>query len=286
MTRLSFPDRHLDALCAILEREAKQEILPRFLHTGVAQREKTSSFDIVTEADEAMERAVTRALTEAFPDAFVLGEEACAGNPALLATMDQHPFMFVLDPLDGTRNFASGLPLFWVMVAVVLKGRTVAAVIHDPVTQTTARALAGEGAWLLRPGVRTQRLRVAPPRPVAAMDCIVGTMFLPQPLRDEVNGRLSRLGAHTWYRCAAHEYRLAASGTSDALVYNKLMPWDHAAGVLLHQEAGGYSAFLDGEPYRPTRHAGGLICAPDRASWQALKDALFSQAAPGGTPTR
>lgn len=271
-----FTQAHLDQLCNILEREAKEELLPRFLHTGVAQREKTSSFDIVTEADEAMELAVTRALKDAFPDAFVLGEEACANDPALLETMDQHPFMLVLDPLDGTKNFASGLPLFGVMVAVVVNGRTVAAVIHDPITQTTARALAGEGAWLLRPGVDAQRLQVAPPRPVAAMDCIVGTMFLPQPLRDKVNGRLSRLGAHTWYRCAAHEYRLAASGTVDALVYNKLMPWDHAAGVLLYQEAGGYSAFLDGEDYRPTRHAGGLICAPDAESWQAVKDALFS----------
>jgi fructose-1,6-bisphosphatase/inositol monophosphatase family enzyme len=55
------------------------------------------------------------------------------------------------------------------------------------------------------------------------------------------------------------------------------MPWDHAAGVLLHQEAGGYSAHFDGTPYRPTATAGGLLCAPDRACFLALREALFTE---------
>ena len=78
------------------------------------------------------------------------------------------------------------------------------------------------------------------------MDAIVGTNFLPEPLRTTVNRNLSLLHMTSWLRCAAHEYRMAAAGHTDLLFYNKLMPWDHAAGWLLHQEAGGYSAHFDG----------------------------------------
>ena len=78
------------------------------------------------------------------------------------------------------------------------------------------------------------------------------------------------------YRCAAHEYRLVAGGHTDFSVYGRMYPWDHAPGVLLHREAGGYAARFDGSAYDATDIRGGLICASDRASWQALSDALMA----------
>jgi fructose-1,6-bisphosphatase/inositol monophosphatase family enzyme len=90
--------------------------------------------------------------------------------------------------------------------------------------------------------------------------------------------RLAQLAGTLNFRCAAHEYRLAATGGLHALFYNKLMPWDHAAGVLIHAEAGGYSAQFDGSAYSPRKHAGGLICAPDPAGWQALREGLLGSA--------
>ena len=77
------------------------------------------------------------------------------------------------------------------------------------------------------------------------------------------------------FRCAAHEYRLAATGGLHALLYNRLMPWDHSAGVLIHDEAGGFSAQFNGTSYSPRKHAGGLVCAPDRDGWQALREGLL-----------
>jgi fructose-1,6-bisphosphatase/inositol monophosphatase family enzyme len=68
---------------------------------------------------------------------------------------------------------------------------------------------------------------------------------------------------------------MAAGGHCHFLFFNRLMPWDHAPGWLLHREAGGFSACFDGTDYAPARTDGGLICTPDRASWQALRDALF-----------
>jgi fructose-1,6-bisphosphatase/inositol monophosphatase family enzyme len=107
------------------------------------------------------------------------------------------------------------------------------------------------------------------------MEAIAGTQYLPEPLRTRVLTRLPRLGSATWLRCSAHEYRMAASGFCHVLFYNRLMPWDHAAGWLLHQEAGGYSARFDGSPYTTMETTGGLICAPDRATWKAVRDGLI-----------
>jgi fructose-1,6-bisphosphatase/inositol monophosphatase family enzyme len=99
--------------------------------------------------------------------------------------------------------------------------------------------------------------------------------FLPEPERGRVKTRLDRVAGSFSYRCAAHEYRLIAGGHCHYLLYGKLMPWDHAPGWLLHREAGGYSARFDGSEYGVTTLAGGLICAPDRASWEALCAALL-----------
>jgi fructose-1,6-bisphosphatase/inositol monophosphatase family enzyme len=112
--------------------------------------------------------------------------------------------------------------------------------------------------------------------PVNQMDEIVGINFLPEPLRTTVAGNLSKFGASAWLRCSAHEYRMAASGRCHLLFYNKLMPWDHAAGWLLHREAGGYSAHFDGSPYKPVNLSGGLLCAPDQESWNAARQAILT----------
>ena len=118
-------------------------------------------------------------------------------------------------------------------------------------------------------------LSVAPSAPVSEMEGVLGTNYLPEPLRSIVNRNRSRLASSTWLRCAAHEYRMAAAGHCHLLFYNRLMPWDHAAGWLLHKEAGGYSAHFDGTAYHPTHFSGGLICAPDEASWHLARAALL-----------
>lgn len=272
----SFVPDDLSALAALLAGVAAEEIMPRFGRLqGDQILQKTSAFDVVTEADEAAERAIASHLRARFPGADVVGEEAVGRDPALLSLLGSSDLAFVVDPLDGTKNFASGLPLFGVMVAVVARGEVVAGVIHDPVGRTSACALRDHGAWLWAPDGQRTRLRVATPLPVSQMHGIVSTNFVPEPLRTEVNARLSRLASTNWFRCAAHEYRLAAAGHCDVLFYNKLMPWDHAAGWLLHREAGGHSAHFDGSPYAPTHTTGGLLCAPDRASWTAVREALL-----------
>lgn len=272
---------HADALNIgnILAEVGHREIMPRFRRVReIEVRTKTSAFDVVTEADELAEQAISAALLRAFPDALIVGEEGTARDATALDRIGTADLAFIIDPIDGTRNFTSGLPLFGTMVAATIRGEIVFGAIHDPVCNDTAFAMRGEGAWLELPDGSRYDLKVAAPAPVSQMDAIVGVNFLPEPLRTTVAGNLSKLGMTAWLRCAAHEYRMAASGHCHLLFYNKLMPWDHAAGWLLHREAGGYSAHFDGSPYRPVNLTGGLLCAPDEASWHVAQQVILTRA--------
>jgi fructose-1,6-bisphosphatase/inositol monophosphatase family enzyme len=273
---MTLTQQDVSRMADILAEAARVEIMPRFKALSDGEvRLKTSVFDPVTEADEAAEHAISAQLRASYPGALIVGEEATAADPSLLHRLGDAPLAFVVDPIDGTRNFIAGLPLFGVMAAAIVHGEIVAGVIHDPVCQDTVHALKGQGAWLSREGRLPKRLHVAAPAPLDRMEGIVGTHFLPEPLRTTVLNNLPRLGSATWLRCAAHEYRMAASGFCHVLFFNRLMPWDHAPGWLLHQEAGGCSAHFDGKPYKPKHTVGGLICAPDRVSWEAVRDALI-----------
>jgi fructose-1,6-bisphosphatase/inositol monophosphatase family enzyme len=273
--------RSLASEVAILLRTAAlAEIMPRFRRLAPdAVRAKPGPLDLVTEADEAAERAIATGLQRLFPGCVVVGEEGTAADPSLLDKLAGAECAIVVDPVDGTANFAAGVPLFGCMAALFLEGEAVAGWIHDPLGDDTAIALRGEGAWIEdAEGHSHGNLAVAAPVPVSAMVGAVSWGWMQEPLRSRVPSRLPRLAASLNYRCAAHEYRLAAGGHAHLLVYNKLMPWDHAAGWLIHAEAGGHSAQFDGKPYDPARHrSGGLLCAPDRASWEDARAALLGE---------
>lgn len=273
---MTFTHQDVARITEILAEAARSAIMPRFKALADSDvRMKASDFDPVSAADEAAERLIAARLRDSFPDALIIGEEAASADPSLLDRLGDAPLAFVVDPIDGTRNFIAGLPLFGVMAAAIVQGEIIAGVIHDPVCQDTVSALIGEGAWLVREGRPARRLHVAPPVELSRMEAIVGTHFLPEPMRSTVLANLPRLGSATWLRCAAHEYRMAAAGYCHVLFFNRLMPWDHAPGWLLHQEAGGYSAHFDATQYKPVHSVGGLICAPDRASWERVRDGLL-----------
>lgn len=265
-------------VAALLRDATKAEILPRFRRLAAGDvRTKSSPLDLVTEADEAAERMIEAALRARFPGCVVVGEEATAADASLLSRLKGADLAFVVDPVDGTANFAAGVPLFGCMAAAFVRGEVVGGWIHDPLGDDTAVALRGEGAWFEdAEGHHFADLRVAAPVPLGRMVGAVSWNWLPEPLKSTVAGRLPRLAATLNFRCAAHEYRLVASGHAHLLFYNKLMPWDHAPGWLLHREAGGYSARFDGSAYLASEHVtGGLICAPNKACWQEARDALL-----------
>ncbi|WP_427023371.1 inositol monophosphatase family protein [Aureimonas ureilytica] len=262
----------IDQLATLLRDAAKTEILPRFRRLGSDDiREKTSAVDLVTEADEAAERFIKRGCAELMPNALFVGEEGVAADPALLGRIKDADLAIIVDPIDGTANFAAGAPMFGVMAAVVSKGETVAGLIYDPLGDDWMIAEKGAGAHLVRTDGERVRLHAAAPAPIEEMIGVASSSMLPKAERRALLTRLAETRILANYRTAAHEYRLAASGALHFQFYVKLMPWDHLAGSLLMEEAGGYVRKWDGGLYRPSDIEGGLLTAPDAESWQALR---------------
>jgi fructose-1,6-bisphosphatase/inositol monophosphatase family enzyme len=271
---MTFDD--LAPVIALMREVAKTVILPHFKHLrGDEIRTKSGPLDPVTVADEAAEKALTAGLRALFPEADVLGEESVSADFSKLGRLKQGGKVWIIDPIDGTANFASELPLFGVMLALVENDSVRAGLIYDPFGDDTAVALAGQGAWMVAADGSRRRLQVAAPVPVAEMTGSVSWRYLPEPLRGHVLGRLDRLAGVTDFRCAAHQYRMMVSGHCHMQLFRRLYPWDHAAGFLLHQEAGGFARRFDGSAYVPSEIEGGLLLAPDAASWEALAEVLL-----------
>lgn len=246
-------------VAAIIREAAESEILPRFQTLGREQIREKKPGQLVTDADLAAERVLTQRLTALLPAA-VVGEEGVHLDHSLLTALERPGPVWVIDPIDGTANFAAGKPRFAVIVALVVDGRTVMGWIHDPLPNRTVFAAVGEGAWQ-----GTQRLRVAEEGPLEAM---AGSVKRSPAVAKRV-AKAMRLGS------AAHDYLDLVCGGLDFAHFNRLMPWDHAAGVLIHGEAGGHAALFDRTSYRPVYVArGDLLMAPGPASWNALRNLL------------
>jgi fructose-1,6-bisphosphatase/inositol monophosphatase family enzyme len=267
----------ITALAHLLREAAAVEIMPRFRRLGAGDiRVKSEASDLVTEADEAAERFIAARVGAILPGALFVGEESVAADPDLLGRLSGADLAITVDPVDGTYNFASGLPLFAVMAAVVSKGETVAGIIYDPMGDDWILAEKGTGAFQLRPDGHSTRLKVASPVPLAEMYGMASTGYLKGADRATVLGNMAKLRFLLNYRCAGHEYRTFSAGHAHFLMYNKLMPWDHLPGALIAEEAGAHVARFDGARYQPHHLDGGLIIAPDRDSWEMLRREVFT----------
>ena len=260
------------AVSELIAEVAAAEVLPRFRALRDHEVREKSTGELVTVADLAVEQALSRGLAGLLPGSLVVGEEAVAAEPDLLSHLEQAAPVWIVDPIDGTANFAAGKPVFAVMVALVQGGETLASWIHDPVGARTLTSELGGGAWLAG-----NRLKVAAPDTPAAMR---GTLHASTYARPEiarrVQARRARVGAIRSLRCAGHEYLRLASGRMHFSLFTRLMPWDHAPGCLIQSEAGGVALTLDGALYRATSHgADGLLLAPDAESWRSLRETLL-----------
>ena len=270
----------LDRVAAVLAEVAEAEILPRWRNLASGDiREKTGPNDLVTVADEAAERAIAARLPALAPGSILIGEESVEGDPALLDLLKGDRPVWIVDPIDGTKNFAEGSDRFAVMVALVERDVTVAAAIYEPVTGRALLAERGGGAERVeRDGGRT-RLRVAEPAGLDAMEGSLNFRFIPdEAVRKSVRANADALLPKRHHRrgCAAYDYRKLVTGEWHFAFYWKNMPWDHAPGLLLHAEAGGYSARFDGRPYRASELTGGILATPDEVSWREFRGAVMA----------
>jgi fructose-1,6-bisphosphatase/inositol monophosphatase family enzyme len=264
----------VDAVSDLLRRAAREAILPRFRALAENEAEEKSPGEIVTIADREAEAILTQGLLALRPDALVLGEEAAAADPALLPAFHAGTTTtWLVDPLDGTANFAAGNEPFAVMVALVEGQDILAAWMLDPVSDRLAVATRGGGAFL-------DGVRVAAPDGIAAAETLRGavlTRFLPPPLKAQIEARSGRLARILpGWRCSGREYPAMVAGEQDFALFWRALPWDHAPGALFLAEAGGHTARLDGTPYRPREDRPGLLAARSAAAWYSVAAALLA----------
>lgn len=262
----------LDRVTGLLVNVGQEVVVPGFRSLSRDDIHHKDGGEVVTVVDRAVEQRLGGELMGLLPGSRVIGEEAVAADPRVMEHLEHDGWVWIIDPIDGTANFAGGVPVFAVMVALLQAGRTVASWIHDPNGKRTAVAEAGGGAYL-----DGDKLRVAAPGTAGDMTgTLHASRFATAEMAAHIKDRRQTLNTVKSLRCAGAEYMRLSDGSLHFSLFTKLMPWDHAPGVLLHGEAGGVGRTLDGRDYVPGRPGKGLLLAPDADSWQALHDSLFA----------
>lgn len=266
---MNFGTREAEQLIEAVRQVAAEEILPRFRRLDDGEIEaKTRADDLVTVADKMSEKRLTEAVGLILPGAAVVGEEAVSADARVLEGIGSAEYSVIIDPVDGTWNFANGLGLFGVIVAVAHRGETVWGMIYDPLGDDWLMAERGAGARHVWPDGREVKARLSTKGPAAGeLDGYIGLHLFPKEDRLRLLGRIGEFARIGGYRCSAHEYRLMTRGEGDFTLTPMVNAWDHAAGCLAIEELGGVARFLDGARYAPTRNRGPLIVAAGEEAW-------------------
>lgn len=231
-------DDILQRVRTLLMEGARAELLPRFRE--IARTVKPDG-SIVTAADTAMQAYIQAALAAEWPQYSFLGEEQTAEEQTAVLAQTAVG-CWCLDPLDGTSNFANGVPFFGVSLALLEHGRQRYAWIYDPMRDECFTAVAGGGVFL-NDTVLVPRRRG---RPLGQSIAVVDF----KRLAPRLAGRLAQsppYGSQRNLGSCALEWCWLAAGRVQVYVHGGQKPWDYAAGALILQEAGGVSATLNGD---------------------------------------
>lgn len=252
----------------LLRFAAQRSMLPRYRELRDDEIEMKGEDDPVTVVDREVEEFLTEALTRLAPDVAVVGEEAVAADASVMDRLSGA--CWIIDPLDGTANFANGDGHFGIMIALADAGEAVAGWIYDPVRDRLCHAKKGEGAFIDGEKVAASASGDTPPN-LAAMKG-----FMPDAQRSifeaEIEPHYSIVKAP---RAACEQYPLTVFGGHDLAIYERTLPWDHAAGCLFLNEAGGSCLRPDGSPYRVDDGRKGMIGGANRALFDDLADRLI-----------
>ena len=263
------------SLVNLVRRAAKTEILPRFRNLSAHQiATKSGPQDLVTEADEAAEAMIARGILHLFPNAVVIGEEAAAKDPGLRQTAAQAELAFIIDPVDGTWNFAHGVPLFGVILAATRFGKPIFGLLYDPMVDDWVIADDQSPTMIAGAGRAPRPTTVSAGGALADLSGVIHFHLLPKDKQAALAPVLPEFLRTGSMRCSCHEYRILAQGGVDFCLSGVLNPWDHAAGVLLCQQAGGHVRMLDGSEYHIGTEQGYLLAAANAETWDRIATAL------------
>ena len=254
---------------AVMQDAATRAIMPRYQSLAAHEIDAKAADDVVTIADKEAELILAEGLSKLLPEAAIVGEEAAHADPALLDRLG-NALCWIIDPVDGTNNFAAGKPPFGVMVALAEAGETIAGWIYDPLSGRLCHAHRGGGAFVGEERITARSTGENPP--IAAISLV----FMDPAQREAMKAHIAPHYTLTDIpRCAAEQYPRLVLGVNDVSIFERTLAWDHAAGVLFANEAGGKAARPDGRAYRVDEaHLPGLIGAASEALWEEMAGRL------------
>jgi fructose-1,6-bisphosphatase/inositol monophosphatase family enzyme len=254
---------------ALMRQVALDVVIPRYQNLAAHEIEEKSADDYVTIADKESETALSEGLARILPEAGMIGEEAAAADPAILDRAG-HGLNWIIDPIDGTGNFAAGRPPFGIMIALVDGGVTQAGWILDPLTGRFCMASLGGVAFIDSEPVRAKESGGA--MPIAALSA----HWMTPEQRTDIQVRSNDIFTVVDIpRCAAEQYPRLVLGQNDISLFVRTLPWDHAPGALFLNEAGGRVCRNDGNDYRIGDNQRGLLGAASPRIWDIAARILF-----------
>ena len=226
---------------SVIRQIAQQELLPRF--TRIKHSHKADG-SIVTEADIAAQTSICKALTDAFPASVVLGEEMTAEEQAMLLASDQP--VWCIDPLDGTSNFAAGIPYFAISLALIEHGEVTLGIVYDPMRDEcfTAQKSKGQEIKVDLNGdilINTQD-DISLKNATAIVDF--------KRLTNELASRIVTerpFASQRNFGASALDWCWLATGRGHVYLHGNQNLWDYAAGEMIFRASGGYASTLQGE---------------------------------------
>lgn len=262
--------RALDAAVLAVIRDASQRaVMPRYQQLEAHEVIDKSPGELVTVADREAEVILAEGLARILPEAAIVGEEACEATPALMDRLGD-ALCWIVDPIDGTGNFAAGKPPFGIMVALAEAGETIGGWIYDPLRGRFCTAHRNTGAFI--DGERVCARTSGQNPPIAAISLVFADPARREALTTHIAPHYTLVDIP---RCAAEQYPRIVLGENDITIFERTLAWDHAAGVLFVNEAGGRVARPDGAPYRVDQHLRpSLIGAASPVLWDALAERM------------
>jgi myo-inositol-1(or 4)-monophosphatase len=231
-----FPD--IDILKSLVKLAAQEILLKDFGHSKFEYKGDGS---LVTPADFEMQDRLEKELKQHWPQYEILGEEMTDAEQQTV--IDRGDGYWCIDPLDGTSNYAAGLPFFCVSIALIIEQQQYLGLIYDPIRDEMFTAIKGQGAYLNGQLINNQRIRFLAGKPIIAE---IDLQRLPEALAVKLVTE-SIFASQRNIGSSAIDWCWLSVGRFDIYLHGGQKLWDYAAGSLIFAEAGGYSIALDNE---------------------------------------
>lgn len=252
-------------LVALLEGVSRDIILPYFQNLKTSEIEEKSPGDLVTIADKLSEEKLSEGLGRLLPEAAIIGEEACAEDPSILRHLSDD-VAWIIDPIDGTGNFAAGKPPFGIIIALAEADETIAGWMFDPIRNRICHSYKGQGSFIDGKRIFANSEHAGKPKAALATGFMTPEQRVKTMAQAEPHYEIVPIPS-----CCAEQYPLLVSGDHHVTIFERTLAWDHAAGILFLNEAGGKACRWDGNPYRPSNDTTGLLGASSPELWEEAR---------------